>query len=274
MQEIDEQKPPRGVKGATYIRGALQTIGGAIPVAGGLVSAVAGAWSEKEQDKVNNFFEHWIRMLEDELKEKEQTIIEIMQRLDLQDEKIAERVESKEFQSLMRKTFRDWGAVESEEKRTYIRNVLCNAASTNVNSDDVIRLFIDWITKFTEMHLQVIAAIYNSSGITRAEIWSKIGKGPVREDSADADLFKLLLSDLSIGRVVRQHREKDSAGNFLTKTPTRRSSQWAGAPRTMKSAFDDEEQYELTELGQQFVHYAMTEVSIKIEFKNSAEQGD
>jgi hypothetical protein len=272
MQESNEHKVPEGIKGATYIRAALQTVGGAIPIAGGLISAAAGAWSEGDQEKVNKFFEHWIHMLEDELKEKEQTVIEIMERLDLHDEKIAERVESKEFKSLMRKTFRDWGAVESEEKRTYIRNVLCNAASTNLNSDDVIRLFIDWITKFSEMHLQVIAAIYNSSGITRAEIWSKIGKGPVREDSADADLFKLLLSDLSIGRVVRQHREKDSDGNFLTKTPTRRYAQRPGLQRTMKSAFDDEEQYELTELGQQFVHYAMTEVSIKIEFKNSSEQ--
>ena len=38
----------------------------------------------------------------------------------------------------------------------------------------------------------------------------------------------------------------------------------------MKSAFDREEMYELTELGQQFVHYAMTDLPIKIEFKSSA----
>jgi predicted transcriptional regulator len=29
----------------------------------------------------------------------------------------------------------------------------------------------------------------------------------------------------------------------------------------MKSAFDNEEQYELTELGKQFVHYTMTDVA-------------
>jgi hypothetical protein len=34
----------------------------------------------------------------------------------------------------------------------------------------------------------------------------------------------------------------------------------------MKSAFDDEEQYELTALGEQFVHYAMTDVPPKLEF--------
>ena len=34
----------------------------------------------------------------------------------------------------------------------------------------------------------------------------------------------------------------------------------------MKSAFDDSEQYELTALGEQFVHYAMTEVTLKITY--------
>jgi hypothetical protein len=34
----------------------------------------------------------------------------------------------------------------------------------------------------------------------------------------------------------------------------------------IKSAFDDEEQYELTALGEQFVHYAMTSLPPKIEF--------
>ena len=39
----------------------------------------------------------------------------------------------------------------------------------------------------------------------------------------------------------------------------------------MKSAFDDEEKYELTQLGKQFVHYAMTELPPKIVFQK--EQG-
>jgi len=37
----------------------------------------------------------------------------------------------------------------------------------------------------------------------------------------------------------------------------------------MKSAFDDGEQYELTALGEQFVHYAMTDLPPKIEFKEA-----
>jgi hypothetical protein len=34
----------------------------------------------------------------------------------------------------------------------------------------------------------------------------------------------------------------------------------------MKSAFDDAEQYEVTALGQQFVHCAMTDVPVKINY--------
>ena len=38
------------------------------------------------------------------------------------------------------------------------------------------------------------------------------------------------------------------------------------ATRIAKSAFDDIEGYELTELGSQFVHYAMSELTPKIGF--------
>ncbi|MFW6253919.1 MAG: hypothetical protein ACOC41_03225 [Chitinivibrionales bacterium] len=274
----DEDKSgqyPEDGKGRKAGRGALQIVGGAVPFVGGLFSAVAGAWSEAEQEKVNRFFQHWVKMLEDELKEKEQTIIEIMARLDLQDESIQERVESKEYQSLLKKTFREWSGAESEDKREYIRNILANAAASQVSSDDVVRLFIDWIKTYSELHFRVIAAVYNSAGITRGEIWRKIGKGEVREDSADADLYKLLFRDLSTGGIVRQHRETDYYGNFIQKRPQKKSR--GSGPKPMKSAFDVQDQYELTELGQQFVHYAMTDLPVRIDydpdFKNAEEDG-
>ena len=67
-----------------------------------------------------------------------------------------------------------------------------------------------------------IAAIYNDKGVTRARIWEKVGKEEVREDSAEADLFKLLIRDLSTGGIIRQNREKDYHGNFLRKPAQRR----------------------------------------------------
>ena len=254
---------PIGSNAGKIARGALQ-VAGAIPLVGGVFSAVAGAWSEKEQEKVNRFFDDWLRMLGEEIREKEATIVEIMARLDLQDEKIAERVQSQEFQSLMKKTFRDWAGAESEDKRVLIRNLLSNAAATAVSSDDVVRMFIDWIGQYSELHFKVIGAIYNSNGISRGAIWRKIGKGKVREDSADADLYKLLIRDLSMGGVIRQHRDTDRFGNFISKPPAKRTG--SSGSREMTSAFDEEDKYELTGLGQQFVHYAMTELTSRISY--------
>ncbi len=266
----EELKLPESSKIAKISRGALQAVGGGVPFVGGVLSAIAGAWSEGEQEKVNRFFEHWVRMLQDELKEKECTIIEIMARLDLQDEAISKRIESKEYQSLVKKTFREWSGAESEQKRVFIRNILANAAATQVSSDDVVRMYIDWINQYSEMHFQVIGAIYNSNGITRGAIWKKIGKGTVKESSADADLYKLLFRDLSTGSIIRQHREVDYYGNFVTKQTQRRPK--GSRPKPSVSAFDEVEGYELTELGKQFVHYAMSDLPLKIEFRDDSEQ--
>ncbi|MCL1048912.1 hypothetical protein L2755_04615 [Shewanella abyssi] len=258
---------PESSKSAKVVRGAMQAVGGAVPLVGGVFSAISGAWSENEQDKVNKFFEHWVKMLEDELKEKEETIIEIMARLNLQDEAIAKRVESRSYQSLLKKTFREWSCAESEEKREYIRNILSNAAGSSVSSDDVVRMFIDWINQYSELHFQVIGSIYNTNGITRGQIWEKVGKNRVREDSADADLYKLLIRDLSTGGIIRQYRETDYHGNFIPKSTQRRSK--GSGPKPAVSAFDNVEGYELTALGQQFIHYAMTDLPLRIEFSGA-----
>lgn len=262
-QGADEKQFPKGAKRSKVGRSALQILG-STPIVGGLFSAVAGAWSEQEQTRVNEFFQAWVRMLEDEIKEKEATLIEILARIDLQDEKVQERVSSKEYQSLLKKTFREWAGAESEAKRRMIRNILANAAGTQVTSDDVIRMFTDWLKNYSELHFEVIGAVYNSGGISRGEIWRKIGKGQVREDSADADLYKLLFRDLSTGSVIRQHRMTDYYGNFVAK-PKKQTPKGSGST-TLKSAFDEEEKYVLTELGSQFVHYALTDLPPRIEY--------
>lgn len=207
-----------------------------------------------------------MEMLKDEIKEKEKTIIEIMARLDLHDEEVRKRIDSPEYQSLLKKTFREWSGAESEEKRIYIRNILANAAASTYTSDDVVRLFIDWLGVYSELHFHVIAAVYNSNGIGRGSIWKKVGKGPVREDSPEAGLYRLLIRDLNMGGIIRQHREKDSEGNFYGKVPKSRTGPGLSGPKPMESAFDDTDSYELSELGQQFVHYAMTDLPLKIAY--------
>ncbi len=70
-----------------------------------------------------------------------------------------------------------------------------------------------------------------------------------------------------MGGVVRQHRETDYDGNFIKKT-TRPVAKGTGS-RTMASAFDNSDGYELTDLGSQFVHYAMTEITARIAFNDT-----
>jgi hypothetical protein len=66
--------------------------------------------------------------------------------------------------------------------------------------------------------------------------------------------------------VIRQHRETTYDGQFLKKKSR------APAMHTMKSAFDLQDPYELTELGRQFVHYTMTELVPRIGGREGADQ--
>lgn len=246
-----------GPKAARFALACLS----AIPGLGGAIAGAAGTWSEKEQEEYNRIFSAWLRLQEDEIREIGITIFEVMARLDQTDDRIRARIESPEYLRLVKKCFRDWSAAESEEKRQLIRNLLSDAAATTLCSDDIVKMFITWIDVYSETHFRVIKEIYKSPGSTRQEIWNVIHGAAVREDSAEADLFKLLIHDLSSGHVVRQHRQTDYLGNFVKSKPKQRTGTVSGV---LASAFDDEKQYELTALGKQFVHYTMNEIVPKI----------
>ncbi len=253
-------------------RFGLNAASGAIPFIGGILAAIAATWGEREQKSAHRLLEQWVQNLEDELREKGKTIAELMSRLDMQDEKIRDRIESEDYQKLLKKSFRKWSAIDSESKREKVRNILSNAAASDIVSDDVVSLFLDWIETYSDFHFEVIGQVYNRQGSTRGEIWDGLGKPQVREDSADADLYKLLIRDLSMGGVIRQHRPTDAHGNFMKQSSGRR--QRGRGDSRIKSAFDREEPYELTDLGSQFVHYAMNELSPRLEFNEEAESTD
>ncbi len=143
-----------------------------------------------------------------------------------------------------------------------IRRCLANAAATKLCSDDVVRLFIRWIDKYDESHFAVIRVLYHNRGATRAFIWDQIHGEEVREDSAEADLFKLLIFDLNTGHVIRQIRDKTIDGRFLAQRRQGGSSR----KTVLESAFENTKPYELTELGSQFVHYVMNEVVQQVGF--------
>ncbi len=254
--------------GPKAMRFALAVLSGAIPWVGGIASGVAGAWGEQNQAEFNEILQAWLKLQEDEIKEIGITMAEILMRLDLNDETIAERIRSPAYLSLIRKCFRDWAAAESEEKRRIVRDLLSNAAATRLCPDDVIRLFIEWISSYSEAHFRVIRDIYQHPRSTRLEIWRRIHGERVREDSAEADLFRLIIRDLSTGAVVRQSRQTDGQGRFVKGKTERKGS--SSSPY-MKSAFDNEKPYELTQLGEWFVHYTMNEIVPRIADAQSSE---
>lgn len=270
MAGDESKKPeiPKSSKGGRFARAGMQAVGGAIPFAGGVFSAAAGAWSEHEQEKVNRVFEQWLQMLQEEISEKEKTILETMARLDMENEEIRSRVESREYQEILKKAFRSWSNIDTESKRKKVRNILTNAAATYIVTDDVIKLFLEWMDSYSDFHFEVIGEIYKNGPIGRGTIWMNLGRSHPREDSAEADLFKLLVRDLSTGGVIRQERATDGRGNFLKKGNRSSSARGSRDPK-MKSAFDDSDLYVLTELGKQFVHYAMNEIAPRVEFSEN-----
>jgi hypothetical protein len=242
----------------SVVRFILSSLGG-IPVVGGVFGAGAGAWSEKEQKHFNNLLAAWVKLQTDEIKEIGTTLAEVMARVDKNDEDVQRRIESPEYLRLIKKAFRNWSAAESEEKRKLIRNLLANAAGKRqICGDDVIGLFIEWIGQYSEGHFQIIRLIHQDPSLTRYEIWKEIHGGQVREDSPEADLFKKLIQDLSLGHVIRQYKQTDSQGNFILKRKRAKKTMYA------KSAFDDKDEYVLTGLGEWFVHYTMNEIVPKL----------
>jgi hypothetical protein len=233
---------------------------GSVPWVGGFLSAMSDFKSNESQVKNNQLYQQWLEEHKEKMQILAETLISVMKRLDEFPEEINYRLESEEYLQIVRKSFRSWDNSDTHEKRELIRKLLTNSGANNIVPDDLIRLFLDWIDLYHEIHFSVIRVIYKNPGVTRLDIWKELSGKSVREDSLEADLFKLLIRDLSMGSVIRQHRQTDYYGNFVKKAPRKSST----PQRTMKSAFDDSESYELTELGQKFVHYTMEEVVPRI----------
>ncbi|MGD0619724.1 MAG: hypothetical protein ABSB67_18915, partial [Bryobacteraceae bacterium] len=234
---------------------------GSIPWVGGFLSAAAALRVEQSSIRTNNLQTQWLEEHAKKLANLRATLEMIVTRFENLGAMIDERIQTEEYLDLVRHAFRVWDEAATEEKRRYVGNVVANAAGTRLCSDDVLRLFLDWLTLYHESHFAVIRTIYNKLGITRFEIWDQIYGELPREDSAEADLFRFLIRDLSTGGVIRQDRDTNQAGQFLRKP---RPKGRFPASATMESSFEDTKPYVLTGLGEQFVHYTMNEVVQRI----------
>jgi hypothetical protein len=239
---------------------------GSIPWVGGFVSAAAGLKIEQRGIQRDSLQTRWLAEHARKLEELTAALRDLAIRLDGLGATIEERIAEDSYLSLVRSAFRVWNRAETDEKRELVMTLLTRAASTRQVSDDVVRLFIDWLDQYHETHLAVIREVCKQSGAaTRGRIWMTLYGEPVRDDSAEADLYRLLLRDLSAGGVIRQARPTTTEGRFVrrrnagTANRTKHRAQEGddtGLP-TLESAFEDTKPYVLTELGRRFVDYAL-----------------
>jgi hypothetical protein len=256
--EIDKSSPNRRQR--IYEAIALAALS-SIPWVGGVLAAAA-SYNVREGDVARDgLIDQWMMEHQQRLQFLRHTLEQMAARLEGLGEEIDERIHSEQYLVLVRKTFRQWDEADTDEKRHLLVQVITNAAGTRISSDDIIRLFLDWLDAYHEAHFAVIRELQKNQGPTRYDIWVAVYGEPVpRDDSADADLYKMLIRDLTLGGVIRQPRESDRQGRFLKKPRMPRRV----ASANMESAFEDSKPYVLTELGSQFVHYAMTELVARL----------
>lgn len=257
--ELTSGRPSRGRRVAEkFLLAAISSI----PWVGGFLSAVAGIKDDEQAIRRDDLQTRWLEEHQKKIDLLGDTLRETEVRFENLGPEVEERLQSEEYLGLVRKAFRTWDEADTEEKRRYAANLVVNAAGTRVCSDDVVRLFIDWLNLYHEVHFAVIREVFSNPGATRYEIWVALyGADLPREDSAEADLYRLMIRDLSMGGVIRQERDTNAVGQFVRKRPPRTRGT---ASVTMESAFEDTKPYVLTELGKQFVHYTMNEVVVRV----------
>jgi hypothetical protein len=233
---------------------------GSIPWIGGFLVAAQAYKEEDGQIQTDNLQRQWLEEHKVRLQALARDLAEIVNRLDSLGNELHDRIESEEYLALVRKAFRSWDQADTDQKREYVKRLIANAGASTLCPDDLVRLFLDWLDRYHEAHFMVIREIYKNPGATRHGIWANVRGEFPRDNSSEADLFRMLIGDLSTGRVIRQVRDTNLQGQFLTKKRGRSSH-----PGVLKSAFDNIEPYELTELGREFVHYVFQDVVTRID---------
>lgn len=172
---------------------------GSIPWVGGFLSAAADYRAEEGTIRQDSLQTQWLEEHHAKLGALHNTLQEIQFRFEKLGDIIEERIQSDAYLGLVRKAFRAWDAADTEEKRNYAANIVTNSAGTRVCSDDVVRLFLDWLELYHEAHFAVIREIYDNPGSSRYEIWSEIYGSVPREDSAEAELLDRSETSIILG---------------------------------------------------------------------------
>ena len=252
---LEKGAGPRTARILLAFLSGIPGVGGAAAAA----AATAAGWSERDQSYLNDLYESWLRIQQKDIRDIAVTLAEVLIRLDLEDKRVRERLESEEYLSFVRRCFREWATAETAEKRRLVRNLLTRAAEARVVSDEVVRLFIDWIARYSDLHFKVVREVFNSAGVSARALGTAMFETLLTDSSAEADLYKVIIHELTTGYVIRQPRQVGAGGQFMRKGRAKKASS-----AFLKSPFDGTTQYVLTDMGKQFVHYCMDEIVPKL----------
>lgn len=247
---------------ATYTRLAA-TVLGVVPWVGAYLSVGASLAAEREQSAMNQALLRWLDVHEARFDALQASLTRVVREVEAAGEHARERLSDEAFLPLVRRAYQGWDRAQTDAKRARFERLLVNAAarrSEGWSEPDRLRLFVEWIERYDDAHIAIVAAVHAHPGLTRLGIWRAVGpRGPLpREDSSDADLFRMLVHDLSLGRVMRQRRAVTSAGQFQRKGRTR------GTGGVLESSFDDRDPYELSALGRDFVGFVLESPTARI----------
>jgi hypothetical protein len=144
-----------------------------------------------------------------------------------------------------------------------IVQLITNSTGITVCSDQILRFFLDWIETYHQSHFALVQVVHRNQGPTRRGIWVAVhGEAIPRDDSAEAEIYTMLIKDLIAGGVMRQVKASDASGQFWKSTADTARFPYSGV---VESPFEDTKQYVLTGLGKQFVHYTMNELVSRLE---------
>lgn len=240
---------------------------GVLPWIGPLLAASSAAYGEKKQEVHNLLLTRWMQEHEQRLQNLQTGLSTIIKRVESLGVDAEKKLNEEGFLKLARRAYRAWDKAQSSEKRKLFVRLLINAAGTRLCSEDMVRLFIDWIDRYDETHFRIIAAIHTcgDENLTRLGIWLKTSGAVIpREDSSQADLYRLLIHDLSVGRVIRQERAIAPNGSRVRKKQRGKKKVGIAATQFLQSSFDNQKRYELTQLGKEFVHYVLNDAVQRI----------
>jgi hypothetical protein len=122
---------------------------GSIPWIGGVIAASASAAAsyragESVAEK-EGLLQEWLQEHQEKLQSLRATLEQMVVRLVGFGQEVEQRITSDQYLTLVRKTFREWDTADTEEKRRLLVQLITNAAGTRIVSDDIVRLFLDWI---------------------------------------------------------------------------------------------------------------------------------